>query len=83
MEYNRIYNFNPGPSVLPIEVLEEVRDNFMNFNGSGMSITEISHRSKLFEAVLDDAISRTKKLLNLGSEYHVIFVQGEQVCSSA
>lgn len=76
MEYNRIYNFNPGPAVLPIEVLEEVRDNFMNFNGSGMSITEISHRSKLFEAVLDDAINRTKRLLNLGPEYHVIFVQG-------
>lgn len=76
MEYNRIYNFNPGPAVLPLEVLEEVRDNFMNFNGSGMSITEISHRSKLFEAVLDDSISRTRRLLNLGPEYHVIFVQG-------
>jgi len=76
MEYNRIYNFNPGPAVLPVEVLEEVRDNFMNFNGSGMSITEISHRSKLFEAVLDDAITRTKRLLNLGPEYHVLFVQG-------
>lgn len=76
MEYGRIYNFNPGPAVMPLEVLEETRDNFLNFNGSGMSITEISHRSKLFEAVLDDAISRTKRLLNLGPEYHVIFVQG-------
>ncbi len=76
MEYNRIYNFNPGPSVLPLEVLEEVRDSFMNFNGSGMSITEISHRSKLFEEVLDDSITRCRRLLNLGPEYHVIFVQG-------
>jgi phosphoserine aminotransferase len=76
MEYNRIYNFNPGPAVMPLEVLEEVRDNFMNFNSSGMSITEISHRSKLFESVLDDCIARTRRLLGLGPEYHVIFVQG-------
>ena len=72
----RIHNFNPGPAALPIVVLEEIRDNFLNFNGSGMSITEISHRSKEFDEVINDAVVRTKRLLNLGDEFQVLFIQG-------
>ena len=65
---NRIHNFNAGPAALPLPVLEEIRDSFLNFNGSGMSITEISHRSKGFEDVLNDAVARTKRLLKLNDK---------------
>jgi len=51
MKENRIYNFNAGPAALPIEVLEEIKDSFLNFGGSGMSITEISHQLRRFRHV--------------------------------
>ena len=73
---NRIHNFNAGPAALPLPVLEEIRDSFLNFNGSGMSITEISHRSKWFEDVINDAVVRTKRLLKLNDRYQVLFLQG-------
>lgn len=76
MEANRIHNFNPGPAALPLAVLAEIQENLLNFNGTGMSITEISHRSKAFEDVLADAITRTKRLLDLDDSYHVLFCQG-------
>lgn len=76
MSENRIHNFNAGPAALPLPVLEEIRDSFLNYKGSGMSITEISHRSKAFDDVLNDAIDRTKRLLNLDERFHVLFVQG-------
>ena len=47
MKEDRIHNFNAGPAALPLKVLEEIKDSFLNFGGSGMSITEISHRSKV------------------------------------
>ncbi len=72
----RIHNFNAGPAALPIEVLEEAQEEFLDFKGSGMSISEISHRSALFEGVLNDTIARLKRLLNLGDEYKVLFLQG-------
>jgi phosphoserine aminotransferase len=72
----RIHNFNAGPAALPIEVLEEVQEEFLDFKGSGMSISEISHRSALFEGVLNDTIARMKRLLKLGDEYKVLFLQG-------
>jgi len=76
MKENRIYNFNAGPAALPLEVLEEIKDSFLNFAGSGMSITEISHRSKWFDDVINDAIARTRRLLNLDDTFHVLFIQG-------
>ena len=76
MKENRIFNFNAGPAALPIEVLEEIKDSFLNFAGSGMSITEISHRSKWFDDVITDAIARTRRLLNLDDKFHVLFIQG-------
>ena len=76
MKENRIYNFNAGPAALPIEVLEEIRDSFLNFGGSGMSITEISHRSALFDDVINDAVVRTRRLLKLDDTFHVLFIQG-------
>lgn len=73
---NRIYNFNPGPAALPLPVLEEIQAEFLNFKGSGMSITEISHRSKAFDEVLNDAVARVKRILSLPENYHVLFLQG-------
>ena len=72
----RIRNFNPGPAALPLQVLEEVRDEFLNFKGSGMSIAEISHRSAVFEDVLNDAVARVKRLLKLSDDHKVLFLQG-------
>lgn len=76
MKSKRIHNFNPGPAALPLAVLEKIQDSFLNFEGTGMSITEISHRSKPFENVLNNAVERTKRILGLGDRYDVIFVQG-------
>lgn len=76
MAANRIYNFNAGPAALPLSVLEEIQASFLNFNGSGMSITEISHRSKWFDNIINDAVIRTKRLLNLDENFHVLFIQG-------
>jgi len=72
----RIYNFNPGPAALPLPVLEEMQRELLNFRGSGMSIMEISHRSEWFNAVIDDAVARVKRLLGLDERYHVLFLQG-------
>ncbi len=72
----RIFNFNAGPSALPLPVLEEIKEEFLDFKGSGMSITEISHRSAAFDEVIDTAIARVKRLLNLGDDYEVLFLQG-------
>lgn len=73
---HRIYNFNPGPAMLPLPALEEAREEFLNYKGSGMSILEISHRSAQFEAVLQSAIARVKRLLGLDDRYQVLFMQG-------
>ena len=76
MTDNRIYNFNAGPAALPLPVLEEMQRSLLNFKGSGMSITEVSHRSKWFDDVINDAVDRVKRLLVLGDDYDVLFLQG-------
>jgi len=76
MTVNRIYNFNAGPATLPFPVLEEIQGSFLDFKGSGMSITEVSHRSKWFDDVINDAIDRVKRLLKIDDTYHVLFIQG-------
>jgi phosphoserine aminotransferase len=73
---SRIYNFNAGPAALPLPVLEEIQGELLDFKGSGMSILEVSHRSKWFDEVINDAIERTKRILNLGEDFHVLFIQG-------
>ena len=76
MAHNRIYNFNAGPAALPLPVLEEIQASFLNFNGSGMSVTEVSHRSTWFDDVINDAVARVKRLLKLDDNYEVLFMQG-------
>ncbi len=76
MTDNRIYNFNAGPAALPLSVLEEIQDSFLDFKGSGMSITEVSHRSKWFDDVINDAVERIKRVLKLDDRFQVLFLQG-------
>jgi phosphoserine aminotransferase len=76
MKANRICNFNPGPAALPLAVLEEIQESLLDYKGSGMSVMEMSHRSKEFDAILNDAIARTRRLLALDERFHVIFVPG-------
>ena len=73
---NRIYNFNAGPAAIPLPVLEEIQAELLDFNGSGMSIAEVSHRSPWFDGVIDDAVARVKRLMKLGDDFHVLFLQG-------
>ena len=73
---NRIFNFNAGPAALPLPVLEEMKEEFLDFKGSGMSILEVSHRSKWFDEVILEAIERTKRLLGLTDDFFVTFIQG-------
>lgn len=72
----RVYNFAAGPSTLPVEVLEEAQRDLLDFNHTGMSITEMSHRSKAFMAVNDEAQALLRKLMNIPEDYAVLFVQG-------
>ena len=70
------HNFNAGPSILPREVIEKAAAAVLDFDGMGLSILEISHRSKEFDAVMDDAVALFRELLNIPENYKVIFVGG-------
>ena len=70
------HNFNAGPSILPREVIEKAATAVLDFDGLGLSILEISHRSKEFDAVMDDAVALFRELLNIPENYKVIFVGG-------
>ncbi|PID78193.1 MAG: 3-phosphoserine/phosphohydroxythreonine aminotransferase [Deltaproteobacteria bacterium] len=72
----RIFNFNPGPAVQPLSVLKKIQNEFSNYKNLGMSIIEISHRSKDFMEILDSAKKRVKRLYNLDENWNVIFVPG-------
>lgn len=72
----RIFNFNAGPATLPLEVLQEAQAELLNYKESGMSILEISHRSKPYEEVNRQAEADMKELLGLGDNYRVLFLQG-------
>ncbi len=72
----RIINFNPGPSAIPLPVLEKARGELLNFQSSGMSIMETSHRAKEFDGLLADTQQLTLKLLGLGDNYKVMFMGG-------
>lgn len=71
-----IHNFNAGPSILPREVFEEASQAIMNFNNTGLSILEIGHRTKTFQAVMDEANSLAKELMGLDDNHEVLFLQG-------
>ena len=72
----RVYNFSAGPAVLPVEVLQQAADEMLNYKGSGMSVMEMSHRSKTYQALIDEAEADLRDLLNIPSTYKVLFAQG-------
>lgn len=72
----KIHNFSAGPSILPNEVFQEASQAVLDFNGTGLSLLEMSHRSKAFVAVMDEAQALVNEILNLGDDYEVMFLQG-------
>ena len=76
MANERVYNFSAGPSMLPLEILERAGSEITNYQGSGMSVMEMSHRSKVFLKIFEDTRARLKKLLNVPDEYEILFLQG-------
>ena len=72
----RVFNFSPGPAVLPLEVLEKARDELLDWQNSGMSVMEISHRGKAFVEVASQAESDLRELMSIPANYKVLFMQG-------
>ena len=73
---HRVYNFAPGPAMMPLPVLEEIQRDLLALPGVGMSILEISHRSKTFESILEQAEADIRRLANIPANYRVLFLQG-------
>ena len=76
MKYERIYNFSAGPATMPEPVLEEIRDEMMNYKGSGMCVMEMSHRSKVYQQIIDEAEQDLRDLMHIPDNYKVLFIQG-------
>ncbi len=72
----RIHNFSAGPAVLPLPVLEQARDELLNWHGSGLSVMEMSHRSAHFESIIQGAEANLEKLFTIPEQYAIIFLQG-------
>jgi len=72
----RIYNFSAGPAVLPEEVLREAAEEMLDYKGSGMSVMEMSHRSKTYDSIIKEAEADLRELMNIPSNYKVLFLQG-------
>lgn len=72
----RVYNFSAGPSMLPLEVLEQVKKDFTDYNGTGMSVCEMSHRSKPYEEIHNTSISLLRELMGISDDYYVLYLQG-------
>ncbi|MBR4053690.1 MAG: 3-phosphoserine/phosphohydroxythreonine transaminase [Clostridia bacterium] len=73
---NRIFNFSAGPSMLPVPVLERAASEMLNYNGSGMSVMEMSHRSAVYQQIIDQTEADLRKLMNIPDNYKVLFLQG-------
>jgi len=72
----RVYNFYPGPATLPLPALEKAREELLDYNGLGLSVMELSHRSKEYAKIHEDATNLVKELMGLPDEYHVLWLQG-------
>ena len=73
---SRVWNFSAGPAVLPVEVLQEAADEMLDYKGTGMSVMEMSHRSKAFETIIQEAEADLRTLMNIPDDYEVLFLQG-------
>ena len=76
MGNERVYNFSAGPSMLPLEVLERAGAEITNYQGSGMSVMEMSHRSKVFVKIFEDTKAKLRRLMNVPEEYEILLLQG-------
>ena len=76
MKYGRTFNFSAGPAMMPEPVLEEIAAEVLNYRGSGMSVMEMSHRSKVFQTIIDETEADLRKLMGIPDNYKVLFVQG-------
>ena len=74
--YDRVFNFSAGPCTLPVEVLEEAREDLLNYKGVGMSVMEMSHRSKAYESIIAQAEADLRTLLSVPDNYKILFLQG-------
>jgi len=72
----RVYNFSAGPAVLPLEALQEAQADLVDYKGSGMSVMEMSHRGKEYDALHNEAIANLKELMGLSDDYSILFIQG-------
>ncbi|MBP3493887.1 MAG: 3-phosphoserine/phosphohydroxythreonine transaminase [Oscillospiraceae bacterium] len=76
MKYERSFNFSAGPAMMPEPVLEEIRDEMLNYRGSGMCVMEMSHRSKVFAQIAEEAEADLRALMGIPDNYKVLFIQG-------
>ena len=74
--YSMVHNFNAGPSILPAEVFEQAAEAIHDFNGTGLSILEVGHRTPVFEAVMQEALSLSRELMHLSDDKEVMFLHG-------
>ena len=72
----RVHNFSAGPAALPTSVLAEIADEMMDYRGCGMSVLEMSHRSSMYQQIIDDAEATLRRLLSIPNNYRVLFLQG-------
>ena len=75
-QIKRVHNFNPGPAALPLEVLQQAQAELLDYKGTGMSVMEISHRSKEFEAIIQTAETDLRDLMGIPANYKILFLQG-------
>ena len=73
---SRVYNFSAGPATLPEEVLKRAADELLEYGDSGQSVMEMSHRSKEYQAIIDDCEARLRKVMSIPDNYKVLFLQG-------
>ena len=71
----RVYNFSAGPAVLPVEVLQEAADEMLDYRGTGMSVMEMSHRSKAYDNIIKEAEADLRELMNIPDNYKVLFLR--------
>ena len=76
MSYERVYNFSAGPSTLPVPVLEECAAEMLNYKGSGQSVMEMSHRSKVYDAIIKEVEADFRRVSGMPDNFKVLFVQG-------
>ena len=72
----RVHNFSAGPAALPTSVLAEIADEMMDYRGCGMSVLEMSHRSSMYQQIIDDAEATLRRLMSIPDNYRVLFLQG-------